>query len=94
MLKEFIVQNYLIIENNVVTNIVVWDGNTATWTPPAGSIALVQAITPALVWQLNTATPPVYVLTQVIGAGSVGFTWDGESVVTNLPQPTVPPVTP
>ena len=42
------------IQENTVTNVVVWDGNTNTWTPPADSIQLVQATTPALVWQGNT----------------------------------------
>jgi hypothetical protein len=31
--------NYAIIENGVVTNIVVWDGGD-DWTPPAGSTAV------------------------------------------------------
>jgi hypothetical protein len=84
------IQNYLIIENNVVTNNVVWDGNTADWTPPTDSIVLVQATTPAMVWELNTATPPVYVLTEVIGAGDIGFTWNGSVLTTNQPQPTPP----
>jgi len=50
MLNDFINQNYLIVESNVVTNIVMWDGNTSTWTPPQGSIALVKSTTPAKVW--------------------------------------------
>lgn len=82
-------QNYLIIENNIVTNVVVWDGNTNTWTPPAGSITLVQATTPAMVWQ------PVYTdkvitdwaLVEVMGVGTIGFTWDGTVVTTNDPKP-------
>ena len=62
MLQEFIVQNYLIIENNVVDNIVIWNGDTTQWTPPQGSIVLIQATTPAMVWALNSDTPPIYVL--------------------------------
>jgi len=26
-----------VIEGGVVTNVVLWDGSTATWTPPAGA---------------------------------------------------------
>ena len=73
-------QNYLIVEQNVVTNIVVWDGGP-DWIPPAGSIQLVQATTPAMVWQSTT-------LVEVMGAGSIGFTWNGTVLTTNEPQPT------
>lgn len=31
---------YALIENGVVVNTIVWDGNTADWTPPAGQIAV------------------------------------------------------
>ena len=94
MLQEFITQNYLIIEQNVVVNIVIWDGDTAQWTPPEGSIALVQATTPAMVWVLN-ADKTDFVLTEQMGAGSMGFTWDGTNCITNEPKPEVPvqPVT-
>jgi hypothetical protein len=94
MLQEFVEQNYLIIEQNIVTNVVVWNGDTSQWTPPQGSIALVQATTPAMVWELN-ADKTDYVLTEQVGAGAIGFTWDGTNCVTNQPKPTVPtqPVT-
>ena len=85
-------QAYLIIENNVVDNVVLWDGNPQTWTPPSGSIQLVQSTTPAMIWQLNTtATPPVYQLEQVIGVGDIGFTWNGTVLTTNQPQPIYTP---
>jgi hypothetical protein len=87
MLQEFITQNYLIIEQNVVVNVVVWNGDTTGWTPPQGSIALVQATTPAMVWQYNT-TNKDYELVQVIGVGDIGFTWDGSVLTTNQPKPT------
>ena len=38
MLQDFIEQNYLIIEQNVVDNIVVWNGDTTQWTPPQLSL--------------------------------------------------------
>jgi hypothetical protein len=83
------IQTYLIIENNVVNNAVLWDGDVNTWQPPQGSIQLVQKTTPALVWKLNDLIPPSYVLTEVIGAGDIGFTWDGTVLTTNEPQPTI-----
>ena len=86
-------QNYLIVETNVVTNNVVWDGNTQTWTPPADSIQLVQSTTPAMVWQETPdVTPPTYSLTEIIGAGDIGFTWDGTVLTTNQPEPQPPVV--
>ena len=80
------IQAYLIIENNVVTNKVVWDGET-DWTPPAGSIQLPQATTPAMLWEINNSA---YVLTEVVGAGDIGFTWNGTVLTTNDPQPPNP----
>ena len=100
MLQEFIEQNYLIIQSNIVTNIVVWNGDTTQWTPPQGSIALVQATTPAMIWVgvrveiQPPTTPPTYtvdyVLQETIGAGQIGFTWDGSVLTTNEPQPQSP----
>lgn len=89
MLQEFIEQNYLIIEQNVVTNICVWNGDTSQWAPPQGSIALVQSTTPALVWLWDSATK-TYNLTQQMGGGEIGFTWDGSILTTNQPEPTPP----
>jgi hypothetical protein len=81
-------ENYLIIEANVVTNIVVWDGGS-DWTPPAGSIQLVQANTNAMTWVLS-ADKTTFVLGEVMGAGQIGFTWDGTILTTNQPQPPNP----
>jgi hypothetical protein len=80
------IENYLIIENNVVTNIVVWDGDTQGWTPPVNSIQLPQAGVTALVWQLN-ADKTDYVLTEIVGATDSGFTWNGTVCTTNKPKP-------
>jgi len=82
-------QNYLIIESNVVTNIVVWDGNTQDWTPPTDSIQLIQTDTNAMVWQLDAKTN-TFVLTEVLGQVDIGFTWDGTVCITNQPQPPAP----
>lgn len=89
MLQEFIPQNYLIIEQNVVINIVVWDGDTTQWTPPQGSVALPQATTPAMVWELVSGQAQ-YTLVEVVGVGDIGFTWDGSVLTTNQPQPQPP----
>jgi hypothetical protein len=94
MLEEFINQQYLIIEQNVVTNVVVWDGDTTKWTPPQGSIALVQATTPAMVWQpvLTDKKITDYVLTEQIGQAQIAFTWDGTNCITNEPKPVIPSI--
>jgi hypothetical protein len=89
MTKEFINQNYLIIESNVVANIVVWNGDTTQWTPPSGSIVLIQSTTPAMIWELNSDATD-FVLTQSIGAGEIAFTWDGTVLTTNEPKPPKP----
>jgi hypothetical protein len=81
-------QNYLVIQNNVVTNVCVWDGNSSTWAPPQGAVMRIQATTPAVVWvwdeNLNDC-----VLKEVMGAASIGFTWDGTKCTTNQPKPTI-----
>ena len=89
-------QNYLIVEANVVTNNVVWDGNTKTWTPPADSIQLIQATTPAMVWEAVIVDGKItdYVLTEQIGAGDIGFTWDGTNCITNESKPSMLAQTP
>jgi hypothetical protein len=38
-----------------------------------------------MVWQLSNN---VWTLTQVVGAGDIGFTWDGSVLTTNQPMPT------
>ena len=85
-------QNYLIVEAHIVTNNVVWDGDVNTWTPPADSIQLIQATTPAMIWEAVIVDNKItdYVLTEQIGAGSIGFTWDGTNCVTNEPKPEIP----
>lgn len=89
MLQEFITQNYLIIEQNIVTNVVLWNGDTTQWTPPQSSVALIQANIPAMVWVLDTEIKD-YVLQEQIGQGQIGFTWDGTVLTTNEPKPTPP----
>jgi len=85
-------QNYLVIENNIVTNGVVWDGNTETWTPPVNSTMLVQAETITMVWIPVVTDDKItdFVLQETVGLGSIGFTWDGSKLTTNQPKPTIP----
>jgi len=97
MLEAFVEQQYLIIENNIVTNVCVWNGDTSIWTPPVGSIVLVQTTTPAMVWQAVVVEGKItdYVLVEQLGQGDIGFTWDGTDCITNQPKPEIPiqPVT-
>lgn len=74
------------VEENIVTNMCVWDGDVTTWTPPANVTMLVQANTPAMVWVLDEDTKQ-FSLQERIGQGGIGFTWDGTVVTTNQPQP-------
>jgi hypothetical protein len=92
MEQTFIDQDYLIIENNVVTNVVTWNGDTSIWTPPQGSIALVKSTTPVMVWEPVKVDGKTidWVLVEVVGSGSIGFTWDGSVLTTNEPKPKVP----
>jgi hypothetical protein len=85
-------QNYLIIESNVVTNNVVWDGNPDTWQPPAGAIQIINATIPAMVWDAVVVNEKIveWVLIEVMGAGDIGFTWNGSVLTTNQPKPPVP----
>jgi len=84
-------QQYLEVDNssNIVINSVIWDGDTNTWQPPANLIMLVQTTTPAMIWELNSEKT-AYVLTEVVGAGQIGFTWNGTVLTTNEPQPANP----
>jgi hypothetical protein len=84
-------QNYFVVENNVVTNNVIWDGDINTWQPPENATMLVQSTTPAMVWKQNVdIQPPIWVLTEVLGAGDIGFTWDGAVLTTNESKPVIP----
>ena len=89
------IQSYLQIENNIVTNNVMWDGDVNTWQPPSDATMLVTATTPALVWKWNfISNPQEWELISVLGGGEVEFTWDGNILTTNVPKPDpiVPPV--
>lgn len=84
-------QNYLLIDTstNVCDNVCVWDGNPDTWTPPASHICLLQATTPATVWVWDVEAKD-WVLGEELGAGAIGFIWNGTALVTNEPKPPIP----
>lgn len=91
MENKMINQNYLVIENNVVTNIVVWNGDVNTWQPPAEAIMLIQAETPAKTWTIDSSvSPSIWVETEALGTGDIGFTWDGNVLTTDKPEPPKP----
>ena len=91
------VQQYLQIENNLVTNTVMWDGNTEQWQPPTDAIMLVDADTVTMIWQPVVVDKVItdYALGGKLGAGDIGFTWNGTNCITNEPKPEIPvqPVT-
>jgi hypothetical protein len=84
-------QDYLIIENNVVTNSIMWDGDVQNWTPPTNSILVVQSETQAMVWVADASIKD-FKLEQRLGAGRIGYTWDGNILTTNEPKPVLPTV--
>jgi len=97
-------QNYLMVNQstNIVENTCVWDGNNETWQPPENTLMLVETTTPAMEWFPVIETNPQtqkreivdYVLTETIGGGGIGFTWNGSVLTTNQPkpQPPYPPI--
>jgi hypothetical protein len=94
MEKKMTTQNYFVVEADVVTNNVVWDGDTNTWQPPVGATMLIQADTQALIWTPVVIDKKVidWILTETLGAGDIGFTWNETTQVltTNQPKPTIP----
>ena len=77
-------QNYLMIQNDVVINICVWNGDTNQWQPPSDVLMLVQATTPTKIWGL---VGKEYVLVDSVGDADIGFSWDGTVCTTNQPKP-------
>lgn len=84
-------QSYLVINTSVdpavCENITVWDGNTETWNPGENYVAVPVESTVALLWSYQESSNS-YVLVESVGAGRVGYTWDGSKLITNKPQPT------
>jgi hypothetical protein len=94
MENKMTTQNYLMVQNNVVTNLVLWDGDINTWQPPTDATMLVQADTQALVWEPVTVDGKLtdWILVETLGAGQIGFTWNltTQVLTTNEPKPKVP----
>jgi len=86
-------KTYLLINtsNNTVENAVAWDGNTETWQPPSGFIALDAEVTPSIEWEWSTDAND-WVPVDMVGTGSIGDSWDGQK--SNSPKPPPPPPTP
>lgn len=82
-------KNYLLIENGIAINVVIWNGDVNIWAPPSGTTALLQEITPAMVWVADE-TLKDYVLQEQIGAGAIGFTWNGSVLTTSEAKPEWP----
>lgn len=86
-MNKMTVQNYCTVNQttNVCDNVVIWDGDVNTWSPPSGYTMLQQDAVPAKNWQLNPETK-VWEMA-VVGVGGMGYTWDGTYLTTNEPQP-------
>ena len=85
-------KDYLVIQNSVVTNVVLWSGDVQEWAPPSDATMLLRDEVTALVWQATGSTADDWELREVLGAGGVGFTWDGSILTTDQLKPTVAPL--
>lgn len=87
-------QNYLMIltVTNIVNNVCYWDGDTNTWQPPEDTLMLIQANTPAMIWEAVIVDKKItdYVLVEQMGVADIGFTWNGTVCTTNQPKPEIP----
>jgi hypothetical protein len=77
---------YCLIDEStsVCVNVVLWDGNLDTWSPPVGYIALPQETTPSKVWAWNTGLGD-WSLVPSEPIGWTGFTWDGTYLIAPRP---------
>lgn len=83
--------DYLIIENNIVTNVILWDGNTNTWTPPENSIYLLRSSTPEKTrgnvhYDVNPVLPDGSIVVRPNYA-NLGHIYDSENDVFYAPSP-------
>lgn len=77
-------KTYLMIENDVVVNTCIWDGNNTTWTPPNNVTMLEQESTQTKIWDLKNKE---FILVDSIGDARIGFTYEKGVCVTNEPKP-------
>lgn len=78
--------------SNIVENIVYWDGDINTWQPPENHLMLIQADVIAQVWEAIITDGKItdWILANQLGAGQIGFTWNGSVLTTNQPKPSIP----
>lgn len=81
--KDYLMVN---LETNIVENAIIWNGDTNTWTPPENYLMLVQNEAPAKVWEYSFDDNQMH-LVEKIGEGRIGFSWDGEFLITPEPNP-------
>ena len=72
------------VQENVVTNILLWDGDVNSWNPPVDATMLIQATTPTKVWSL---VDKEFQLVESIGNAQIGFIYEGGFCNTNEPKP-------
>lgn len=79
---------------NIVDNISMWDGDINTWTPPTEYLMLEQEQIIALLWTPIIADNKIidFELAENLGAGQIGFTWDGSVLTTNQSKPQIPEI--
>jgi hypothetical protein len=82
-------QNYLMIQENVVTNVCLWDGDVNSWQPPSDATMLIAETTPAKIWEWNSELKD-FVLVESIGVAGIGFKYDGTYCITNESKPELP----
>jgi hypothetical protein len=83
------IENYLMIQDNVVTNVCVWDGDVNSWQPPSDATMLIAETTTAKTWEWDSELKD-FVLVESIGNAGIGFTYDGTFCITNEPKPELP----
>ena len=81
------VQSYFLINttSNIVENTIDWNGED-TWAVPDGYILVLRDAIPAKIWMPNEETLNFDLVT-VLGAGDIGFLWNGNELMTNQAQP-------
>ena len=86
------IENYCIIDaNNVVVNIILWDGDKKKWKPASKHTYVVQSKTPSKDWVWDNDLKD-WILVEAIGHGDIGFTWDKSTLTTPEPKPVPLPV--
>lgn len=81
-------KDYLMINKstNTVDNIFVWDGNKETWNVPDEYNVFLKEEVKAKIWSYNDNIKD-YEIVIKLGAGEIGYLFDGEFVKTNQEKP-------